>query len=113
MIRLGQSAHDELLTEAARTASANGPAVEVEGYSKVICHLNVSASSGTSPTLDVKIQDSADGANWTDTGAAFSQSTTTGIKRLVVTDVSRYIRAVATIGGTTPSFTFGVKATGR
>lgn len=114
MLRRGQSESDTLLPSAARTASVNGDAVEVNDYSKIACYLNVTVVSGTSPTLDVKLQDSSDGVNWVDIpSGAFTQATATGVKRLVVSDVGRYVRAVATIGGTTPSFTFDVKAVGR
>ncbi len=73
------------------------------------------AVTGTSPTLDVKFQDSADGSSYTDIGVSFAQITTTMNtvvgnlsdfpQRSVTTRSGRpYLRAVRTAGGTTPSF---------
>jgi hypothetical protein len=76
-------------------------------------------NSGSSPTLDVKIQDSATGSSgWADytpnvifangdttvTTAKFPQVTTDGIYKMDV-DLSaakRYIRFVKTVGGSSP-----------
>lgn len=65
--------------------------------------------SGTSPTLDVKLQDSADGTTYADFSPvhAFPQQTATGarLQQEVQMRVGRpYLRAVSTVGGATPSF---------
>src|SRR5919202_608111 len=63
--------------------------------------------SGTSPTLDMKLQDSADGSTWADTGVAFTQVTATGSRqqREFRTKQGRpNVRVAATVGGTSPSF---------
>lgn len=112
-MRLGNKDTETLFTSAARTVSEDSQAVGVNGFSTLVLHLEVSAVAGTSPTLDVRLQDSADGTNWADTGAAFTQTTAVGVKRLVANNVGRYVRAVATIGGTTPSFTFSLLAVGK
>lgn len=102
-----------LLATAARTATANGTGVDVtdyEGMAEVM--LDSAAGTGTSPTQDVKLQDSADNSTFADiTGATFTQVTTTASQQKISVDLSkarRYVRAVTTIGGTTPSFTFAV-----
>lgn len=69
--------------------------------------LIVSAKSGTSPTLDAKIQHSADNTTYVDL-VTFTQATTTTAEVKTVaagTTVNRYLKAVFTIGGSTPSFT--------
>jgi hypothetical protein len=104
---------------AARTTTTNGSAVDVrsqKGIAPVI--LDSAAGTGTSPTLDVKIQDSADGStSWADvTGATFTQVINAASQQKIGLDLDAtrgYIRAVATIGGTSPSFTFSVSALGR
>lgn len=104
---------------AARTTTTNGSAVDVraqKGIAAVL--LDSAAGTGTTPTLDVKIQDSADGSTgWADiAGAAFTQVTNAASQQKIGVDLDScrgYIRAVATIGGTTPSFTFSVTALGR
>jgi len=92
-----------------------------EDYRGVWLYLNVTAGSGTTPTLDVKLQrQEPAGDAWLDiAGAVFVQATGTTTDQLTVyptmtaaaNDVVREhiggaFRAVATIGGTTPSFTF-------
>lgn len=72
--------------------------------------LQVSAASGTTPTLDVKLQHSSDGTTWADL-ATFTQQTTVNGEYVTVasgTTVNRYLRALWTIGGTTPSFNFNL-----
>jgi hypothetical protein len=73
-------------------------------------HLHVSANSGTTPTLDVIIEDSADGSTGWATIATFTQVTTTNqaVRVEITGTVKRYIRAAWTIGGSTPSYTFAV-----
>lgn len=104
---------DTVFPAAARTATTTS-GVFVADTSKLVCHLNVTAVSGTSPSMTVKLQDSSDGTNWVDIpSAAFTAATATGTQRLVVSDVGTMVRAVATITGTTPSFTFDLTAVGR
>ena len=69
--------------------------------------LIVTAKSGTSPTLDAKITHSADNVTYADL-VTFTQATTTTAEVKTVaagTTVNRYLKAVFTIGGTSPSFT--------
>jgi hypothetical protein len=104
----------ELLPAAARTASANGTGVDVSGYvGNIKVLLNIGTVTGTTPTLDVKIQDSADNSSWADvSGYTIAQKTAAGSDSLSVDKraVRKYIRAVATIGGTTPSFPCAILA---
>jgi hypothetical protein len=65
------------------------------------------AVSGTSPTLDVKLQDSADGSSWADTGITFTQITATSARQQREFKARKgrgYLRLHATAGGTSPSF---------
>lgn len=113
-----------MFSSGARTATANSARFRRNANTVGLAfHLDISAASGTSPTLDVKIQayDAVSGTYVDVTGAAFAQKTGTGTSRLVVhpaltasanVAVSQLapemFRAVATIGGTTPSFTFSL-----
>lgn len=100
-----------MVTSAARTASGDsGAFTRPKAVTAFRAQLDVTAASGTTPTLDVVIEDSLDGTNWNTVGT-FTQKTTTG--RQVVNlelPVSNVLRARWTIGGTTPSFTFSVVA---
>jgi hypothetical protein len=71
--------------------------------------------TGTSPTMTIKFQDSADNSTYTDIGMAFPQQVTTMATATgaladlptvaVKTKPGRpYLRIVKTIGGTSPSF---------
>ncbi len=101
-----------------KTATFTGAAVEVGDASTLRASLSVTAHAGTTPTLDVKVQTSHDGStNWTEctangaATAAFAQVTTAnGTTSLIVTGLDRFVRVVATIGGTTPSYTYSVSA---
>lgn len=99
----------ELVPGARTTTTGNGTGVDIrdyEGIATII--LSVGAGGGTTPTLDIKIQDSADNSSFTDvTGKAFTQVTTTASKQtmsLDIDNVRRYVRAVKTVGGTSPTF---------
>lgn len=95
------------------TATANGDAIAVGDRFGARLTLDVTAASGTSPTLDVKIQTRKDADDtWRDlagTGIpAFTQATAAGSQRKCFSGFDREIRYVATLGGTTPSFTFSL-----
>ena len=66
----------------------------------------VTAVSGTSPTLDVRIEESFDGGtNWV-TLYEFQRITATGIYNSpILRTTGRNLRYVQTVGGTSPSFT--------
>lgn len=76
--------------------------------------LNVEAVSGTTPTLDVKIQHTADDPagptpTWADLDTFTQVTTSTGSEFITLpATVNRAVRVVWTIGGTTPSYTFNV-----
>jgi len=92
------------------TASANGTGVDTIGYQDAMLTLEVGTVSGTSPTLAIKLQESDDNSSFSDvTGATLTTVTATGNSQIMRisnlnTTRKRYLRAVATIGGTTPSF---------
>ncbi len=102
---------------AARTATGQTSGIDLQTYDgDVVFLLDSAAGSGTSPTLDVTIEDSADNSSFAAiSGAAFTQVTgTASAQKLVVNKDSarRYVRVKYTIGGTSPSFTFSVNAVG-
>lgn len=88
------------------TASEDGSAVDNAASSADggVAYLHVTSVDGTTPTLDAKIQDSADDTTYVDL-VAFSQATAKGAQRVEVAGtVDRYTRSVLTVGGTAPSF---------
>lgn len=95
------------LVPATRTASANGTGVDLQA-SDGPCFALVQAGtvSGTSPTLDAKVQESDDNSTFTDiTGATFTQITASNKSQIITFKrAKRYCRLVFTIAGTSPSF---------
>jgi len=68
--------------------------------------LIITTASGSTPTADIKIQHSADNSTYVDL-LSFTQATgaTSEIKQVAKgTIVNRYLKVVATLGGTSPSF---------
>lgn len=104
---------------AARTATVTSSAVDVRSYKGgLIAEQVVGVVSGTTPTLNGKLQSSADGSTgWADiTGATFTEVTATDSMQKIginVRSTGGYIRYVGTITGTTPSFTMGVALLGE
>lgn len=102
-----------ILTSAARTTSGNSTTCTAADKHKYLnVFLNVTAQSGTTPTLDLQIQWSLDGNTWFSVSDTFTQvGAVTGqfFKQFIVK--APYYRALYTIGGTTPSYTFTVDAT--
>lgn len=94
------------ITTTANGASQDGGAATTTGWRAT---LHVTAKSGTTPTLDVKLQDSADNSTFADvTGGAFTQRTAAGSQILYSASgatLRRYVRLVYTVAGTSPSFT--------
>jgi hypothetical protein len=109
-----------LAAAARRTTTLTGTGIDVLHYEGVaLAVLNTSAGTGTTPTLDVKLQHSDDNSTFADvTGATFTQVTsdsgTAGVQvmRINVSDLKRYLRVIGTIAGTTPSFDYGVEFVG-
>lgn len=102
----------ELASPIARTTTANLTGVDgvVSGPVDSFAILNVGTTSGTTPTLDVKIQESSDNSTYTDVvNGAFAQVTAASAPQLIkFTKTKRYLRAVFTLTGTTPSFVASV-----
>lgn len=97
-----------LAAAASINATTNSTGVDVSDFTgpgKLV--LNAAALTGTTPTLDVKIQHSDTlGGTYTDTGVSFTQVTGAGalfeVKDVAMDQFKPFIRVVSTLGGTTP-----------
>lgn len=108
----------------AKTATGTGTVQTNCNAAGVILFVNVTAVSGTTPTLTVKVQHSFDGTTFADVpGAVTASITGSGLTVLtlfpgvtvaanaaVSYPLARFWRLAWTIGGTTPSFTFAAYA---
>ena len=94
------------------SASANGSAIDmINADGPCFAVQQVGTVSGTSPTLAGKIQESADGSTgWGDiSGATFTTVTaSTNTQVINFERTKRYLRYVATIGGSSPGFAAAV-----
>ncbi len=99
------------LPSASRTATGNSEAYEGFGAASALrLQLDVTAVTGTGPTLLVTVEDSIDGVEWNQV-ATFTSAT--GVSRQVanVTDLFfDMVRVRFVLGGTSPNFTFSVRA---
>jgi hypothetical protein len=102
-----------LKPKAAVTATANGTAVDNAASTSngIVAVLQVFAISGTTPSITVSIEHSADNSTYAALGTF--TAVTSGTSAQVITTagtVNRYVRAVFTVSGTTPSATIAVAA---
>lgn len=100
---------ERIVASAARTTTGNSGAIPGFGPARTLrAQLDVTAASGTGPTLNAVIEDSLDGTNWNAVGT-FAQKTAAGREVInVTTPFADQLRVTWTLGGTSPSFTFAV-----
>ncbi len=108
----------EVVASAARTASGNSGLIAPGGGSlalgvdRVSLLLNVTAASGTSPTLNVSIEWSMDGGGTyaaSEPVDSFGQITAAEAVVKKFDAKSGHYRIVWAIAGTAPSFTFSIR----
>lgn len=98
-----------LLAATTQTTSGAGAAVDLGARDRLLRQtLAVSGASGTAPTLDVRLEASADGLSGWRTVATFARATLPTVEKISAVSPERYVRVAWTIAGTTPAFTFGV-----
>ena len=105
----------DVVMKSARTVTGNSGWVDIGDAREIIAQLDADAGTGTSPTLDVKLQTSWDGADATavdvPTGAFTQVLAVASAQIKSLTIFHRYVKVVWTVGGTTPSFNFGAYIT--
>lgn len=121
MNQINAAEHLQLLAiaaTAAATVTAVSTGVDVTSFvGKGAIVLSSAAGTGTTPTLDVKLQESDTlGGTYTDVaGGAFTQVTgAPGLQKLAIDlDAAKaFLRISETLTGTTPSFARGVSLLG-
>lgn len=97
-----------VLTSAARTATGQSSAFEVGRHDELAVLVDVTAVSGTTPSMTVNVEWSHDATTWfvADPADAFTAISTASKKVKTFTVKGLYARLNFTISGTTPSFTF-------
>jgi hypothetical protein len=101
----------QVINLAARTTNGNsntGTDAKIHGGELIRAQLNVTAASGTAPTLNVVIEDTLDGVNYNTIGT-FAQKTAAGREVINISiPFTETFRVAWAIAGTNPSFTFSV-----
>jgi hypothetical protein len=101
-----------VVVSGAKSASGNSGAVNSPKGLYLNVLLEVTAQSGTTPTLDVSVEWSMDGTNFgvAQPADSFTQVTTTVPTRVVKAFQNKapFYRVVYTLGGTSPNYTFQV-----
>jgi len=99
------------LVPAVRTASANGTGVDTKGYNSAMAVINAGDIDlvSTDETYAFKVQDSADNSTFADVSGLTTTVTADDQVKVIRIDglgttIRRYVRVVATLGGTTPSW---------
>lgn len=91
-----------------RTATENGTGIDLkEAEGPVTVVVSVGVVSGTSPTLDITLQESSDNSTFTALTMENAPAQITAAGVYIGTAMGRskrYVRAVATIAGTGPNF---------
>lgn len=109
MPRVPNTEYRNTLPPGTYTTTGNSTGIDISDMGDdLLFVLDVGVVSGTTPTFDGKIQDSADNSNFADvTGATFPTLTTGSQVKLLPFDrnkLRRFVRFARTIGGTSPSF---------
>lgn len=100
-----------VLASGAVTATGTSTGIDVGGAATLRAQVQVSAATGTTPSLTVTIQTSHDNGvadAWRTAGAAYSALTAAGNSPYQCFVVDRYVRVSYAVSGTTPSITFAV-----
>lgn len=100
---------DTALASAARGSGTYtaGPIANAGMASVVLLMVHCTAASGTGPTLNCSLEDSADGTSWAAVAnSGTTQLTAAGNAVSAAAATRNFVRVTATVAGTTPSFTF-------
>jgi hypothetical protein len=91
----------------ATTTVTSGPFAAPGEAAVVLAGVHLTALTGTTPTATLSLEESANGSSgWTAVAASTAtQLTAAGAAQIMVVATKNYVRAVLTIGGTTPSAT--------
>lgn len=105
-----QSSARVSLASAARTETGAGTEFDTEDVEELEAELNITAASGTTPTLDAYLETKTDTGDWYTVGSFPQQTDTAENVGRVFDGLGDQCRWAWTIGGTTPSFTFSIDA---
>lgn len=97
-----------LRESAAMTTTTTGEWYELGDRGELRLDLAITAVSGTAPSLHVQIETAKTTSGTARAVDAFGPTFATGSERRAMGGLDRFVRYVATLGGTSPSFTFSL-----
>ncbi len=98
----------KIIESLTRTTNGNSDNMRTSSGETIRCQLNITGATGTTPTLNVLVEDTLDGTNYNTIGT-FAQKTAAGREVIsITTPFSETLRVSWAIAGTNPSFTFSV-----
>jgi|SRR3954464_257645 hypothetical protein len=86
-------------------ATVNTEPFSTDAFTDLIIHQRMATMTGTSPTIETKLQCSGDGTNWIDVGTLGVQSAAGGKYMQFIGPVPRLCRLSLAIGGSSPVIT--------
>lgn len=96
----------DLSPASAVAVTGAGNAIEMGGNGILRLRLNVTAASGTIPSLTVSVDTRYDASDSWRTVGSFAAKTAVSAERKVFAGIDRQARISYVVSGTTPSFTF-------
>lgn len=103
------------VASASRTVTGNSTAFTAEGERELLATLTIGAVSGTTPTLDIDLEESVDATNW-HVVASFPQKTdadASSTDAKAFAGLGKQCRWKWTITGGSADFTFGITVEAR
>jgi hypothetical protein len=95
-----------VLTAQGAATVKSGPIAQAGAAAYVLVGVHCTAITGTTPTLDVSLDESVDGTTWTALGQSSTpQITAAGNAVAFAVPAKNFVRVSATVAGTTPSVT--------
>jgi len=101
------------VASAARTTTGVGSWLSSDEFGAATLALDVTAASGTTPTLNVTVETRGSSADSARSVGTFAQKTAVSAERKTFPGFDNEYRVTWTIGGATPSFTFSVTGVGK
>jgi len=96
----------KVLFEGTITADTETTPVNVAGWIEGLLFIDITAVSGTSPTLDITVEVGPESDDLYPAHTTVSQITTTGkVPPVKLTNFGEWLRLKMVVGGTSPSFT--------
>lgn len=102
-----------LKPSAAVTVNGQSNEAEVTLFDEGLLLIDITAVSGTSPTIDFVLQTKIAGSWVALPGVTIAQQTAVGKVVKTLTNIGKEIRLSYTLGGTAPSFTFSSTFLGK